>query len=137
MLISRVEFWQLLALHTAVTLFELKTSMREAVQSVFDDGISVTQSSGRFTIQDAQGRARRFHRVMVQVISLELMSKITVQIVNLLTNVQNNLSVAWNDDGSALLFIMLLQVDDRYLTMIVLLLVLLRLMSLIQHHLLL
>ena len=86
---------------SAVTRFELQTAMREAVQNAFDDSISVAQSSGQFTIQDAQGR------------SLELSQgegtgfffgtdeqnngKLSTD-----ANVQNNLSVAWNDDGSDL-----------------------------------
>ena len=43
--------------NTAVTYTEIKDSMREAIQSVFDDSITVTHSSGRFTVEDAQGRA--------------------------------------------------------------------------------
>ena len=31
--------------------------MREAIQSVFDDSVSVTVSSGRFSVEDAQGRS--------------------------------------------------------------------------------
>lgn len=42
---------------TAATFTEIVTGMRNQIQTVFDDSITVTNSSGVLTIEDAQGRA--------------------------------------------------------------------------------
>ena len=42
---------------SAASFTEIVTGMRNAIQSTFDDSLSVTHSSGVFTIEDAQGRS--------------------------------------------------------------------------------
>ena len=42
---------------TGATMTEIVTGMRNQLQANFDDSLSVTQASGVFTIEDAQGRA--------------------------------------------------------------------------------
>ena len=73
--------------------------MREAVQNAFDDSISVAQSSGQFTIQDAQGRSLEISQGdgtgFFFGTDEQNNGKLSTD-----ANVQNNLSVAWNDDGS-------------------------------------
>ena len=39
---------------SAVTRLEQTTSMREAIRNAFDDSLVVSNSSGQFTIEDAQ-----------------------------------------------------------------------------------
>jgi len=84
---------------TAATFAELVTGMRNQVQTDFDDSLSITHSSGVFTIEDAQGRA----------ISLEQgegngfffgTDEQNNGSVDTEANTQNNLSVAF--DGSDL-----------------------------------
>ena len=77
--------------------------MREAIQSVFDDSITVTESSGRFTVEDAQGRAMSISQGAGTgyFFGTDEQNNGTLSVD---ANIQNNVSVAWNDDGSALVF---------------------------------
>jgi flagellin len=45
------------ATDTGATMTEIVTGMRNQVQAAFDDSITITQSGGVFTVEDAQGRA--------------------------------------------------------------------------------
>ena len=88
---------------TAVTYTELKNSMRQAIQSVFDDSITVTESSGRFTVEDAQGRAMSISQGAGTgyFFGTDEQNNGTLSVDG---NIQNNVSVAWNDTGTELVF---------------------------------
>ena len=90
---------------TAVTYTELKTSMREAIQAVFDDSITVTVSTGRFTVEDAQGRSLAISQGNGTGYFFGTdeqnngASSLSVD-----GNLQNNVSAAWNSAGTDLVF---------------------------------
>ena len=90
---------------TAVTYTELKNSMREAIHTIFDDSVNVTVSSGRFSVEDAQGRSLAISQGNGTGYFFGTdeqnngASSLSVD-----GNVQNNLSVAWNDAGTELVF---------------------------------
>ena len=75
-------------------------AMREELHSMFDDSISVTESSGVFTIEDAQGR---YLEVSQGAGNGYFRSDEQNSGSIFATASQNNLSVAWSDDGSALI----------------------------------
>ena len=88
---------------TAVTYTELKNSMREAIQSVFDDSVSVTVSSGRFSVEDAQGRSLAISQGNGSgyFFGTDEQNNGTMSVDG---NIQNNVSVAWNEAGTDLVF---------------------------------
>ena len=90
---------------TAVTYTELKNSMREAIHAVFDDSVNVTVSTGRFSVEDAQGRSLAISQGNGTGYFFGTdeqnngASSLSVD-----GNVQNNISVDWNDAGTELVF---------------------------------
>jgi len=77
-------------------------AMREEIQSVFDDSISVTESSGVFTIEDAQGRYLEVSQGAGNGYFFGSDEQNSGSIFTTASQ-QNNLSVAWSDDGSSLI----------------------------------
>ncbi len=76
-------------------------AMREELHSVFDDSVSVTQSSGVFTIEDAQGRYLELSQGAGNGYFFGSDEQNSGSIYATATT-QNNISVAWSDDGSNL-----------------------------------
>lgn len=77
-------------------------AMREELHSMFDDSISVTESSGVFTIEDAQGRYLEVSQGAGNGYFFGSDEQNSGSIFTTASQ-QNNLSVAWSDDGSALI----------------------------------
>ena len=76
-------------------------AMREELHTVFDDSLSVTESSGRFTIEDAQGRYLEVSQGAGNGYFFGSDEQNSGSIYAS-ANAQNNISVAWSDDGSKL-----------------------------------
>ena len=87
---------------TAADYVHVAQAMREELHSVFDDSISVTQSSGRFTIEDAQGRYLEVSQGAGNGYFFGSDEQNSGSIYAS-ANAQNNISVAWSDDGSSLI----------------------------------
>ena len=86
---------------SAVTYTEVVNAMRNELASGLDDSLVVTQSSGRFTITDLQGR----YLEVSQGEGSGYFFGSDLQNSGALykeANAQNNLSVAWNDAGTEL-----------------------------------
>ena len=77
-------------------------AMREELHSMFDDSISVTESSGVFTIEDAQGRYLEVSQGAGNGYFFGSDEQNSGSIFTTASQ-QNNLSVAWSDDGSSLI----------------------------------
>ena len=87
---------------TAADYVHVAQAMREELHSVFDDSISVTHSSGRFTIEDAQGRYLEVSQGAGNGYFFGSDEQNSGSIYAS-ANAQNNISVAWSDDGSSLI----------------------------------
>ena len=86
---------------SAVTYTEVVNAMRNELASELDDSLVVTQSSGRFTITDLQGR----YLEVSQGEGSGYFFGSDLQNSGALykeANAQNNVSVAWNDAGTEL-----------------------------------
>ena len=86
---------------TAADYVHVAQAMREELHSVFDDSVSVTESSGVFTIEDAQGRYLEVSQGSGNGYFFGSDEQNSGSIYATATT-QNNLSVAWSDDGSKL-----------------------------------
>ena len=86
---------------TAADYVHVAQAMREELHSVFDDSVSVTESSGVFTIEDAQGRYLEVSQGAGNGYFFGSDEQNSGSIFATATT-QNNLSVAWSDDGSKL-----------------------------------
>ena len=84
---------------TGATMTEIVTGLRNQIQSDFDDSLTVTQSSGRFTIEDAQGRSLSVEQGAGTGYFFGTDSQNSGAILTS-ANTQNNLSVAF--DGNDL-----------------------------------
>ena len=78
---------------------EIVTGLRNQIQSDFDDSLTVTQSSGRFTIEDAQGRSLSVEQGAGTGYFLDRSQNSGAILTS--ANVQNNLSVAFDGDDLA------------------------------------
>ena len=87
------------ATDNAATFTEIVTGMRNQIQTEFDDSISVTNSSGVFTIEDAQGRSLSIEQGAGNGFFFGTDEQNNGS-VDTTANTQNNLSVAF--DGSDL-----------------------------------
>jgi flagellin len=82
---------------TGATMTEIVTGLRNQIQSDFDDSLTVTQSSGRFTIEDAQGRSLSVEQGAGTGYFFGTDTQNSGAIITS-ANVQNNLSVAFDGD---------------------------------------
>ena len=82
---------------TAATMTEIVAGMRNQLQADFDDSLTVTQSSGVFTIEDAQGRSLSIEQGAGTGYFFGTDSQNSGS-VDTAANVQNNLSVAFDGD---------------------------------------
>jgi len=82
---------------TAASFTEIVTGMRNELQSQFDDSITVTQSSGVFTIEDAQGRSMSIGQGdgTGYFFGTDTQNSGDIEVA---ANTQNNLSVAFEND---------------------------------------
>ncbi len=85
----------------AATYIHVAQAMREELQSVFDDSITVTQSSGVFSIEDAQGRYLEVSQGAGNGYFFGSDEQNSGSVYTE-ASTQNNISVAWSDDGSNL-----------------------------------
>ena len=80
---------------TAASYTEIVTGMRNQIQAVLDDSITVTHSSGVFTIEDAQGRAISIEQGSGSGFFFGTDTQNSGSI-DVAANTQNNLSVAFD-----------------------------------------
>ena len=86
---------------SAVTRLEQTTSMREAIQNAFDDSLVVSNSSGQFTVEDAQGRSLEISQGEGTGYFFGTDEQNNGSL-STEANTQNNISVGWTEDGSEL-----------------------------------